>query len=196
MADQPFQPSDEVCLLDDPRRCGRVLSLDFDDQFDEVRVRLGDRAKVFGPDELERVESGPRDPGADVARGVLAPAHVLSTLLTYERVRRPPGPVGSSFGTAKARLYPFQFKPLVKFLDNPGHTLLIADEVGLGKTIETGYILREWKHRQAVDEFDPRQVDDFDAAGLTDEERLAAGQATASSLPDDDDALVPAEDAW
>jgi len=91
------------------------------------------------------------DPWDDIANGVVGPARALRTLLTYERLRQPPGPIGGSYGTARARLYPFQFKPLIKFLNNPNHTLLIADEVGLGKTIEAGYILREWKQRQAVD---------------------------------------------
>jgi superfamily II DNA or RNA helicase len=37
----------------------------------------------------------------------------------------------------------YQFRPLVKFLKSPDHRILIADEVGLGKTIEAGYILLE-----------------------------------------------------
>lgn len=36
---------------------------------------------------------------------------------------------------------PFQFRPLLKYLDSSSRRLLIADETGLGKTIETGYIL-------------------------------------------------------
>ena len=37
----------------------------------------------------------------------------------------------------------YQFRPLVKFLKSADHRILIADEVGLGKTIEAGYILLE-----------------------------------------------------
>src|SRR5208282_5877972 len=44
--------------------------------------------------------------------------------------------------------YPHQFRPVLKFLDNPQNRILIADDVGLGKTIEAGYILRELDLRQ------------------------------------------------
>ena len=36
---------------------------------------------------------------------------------------------------------PYQFRPLLKFEQNNQNRLLIADETGLGKTIEAGYIL-------------------------------------------------------
>jgi superfamily II DNA or RNA helicase len=42
--------------------------------------------------------------------------------------------------------YSHQFKPVLKFVESPVGRLLIADEVGLGKTIEATYI---WKELQA-----------------------------------------------
>ena len=52
-----------------------------------------------------------------------------------------------SMGSTKTDFLTYQFKPLLKFLDSRGHRLLIADEVGLGKTIEAGLILTELKKR-------------------------------------------------
>ena len=49
--------------------------------------------------------------------------------------------------------YAFQFKPVLKILDSPSNRILIADEVGLGKTIEAGLIWTELRSR-----FDMRRL--------------------------------------
>jgi SNF2 family DNA or RNA helicase len=43
--------------------------------------------------------------------------------------------------------YPYQYKPVLKLLNSPTDALLIADEVGLGKTIEAGLIWTELRAR-------------------------------------------------
>ena len=53
----------------------------------------------------------------------------------------------SSLTASRTLFEDYQFKPLVKFLNSPNRRLLIADEVGLGKTIEAGHIMQELKAR-------------------------------------------------
>ena len=56
----------------------------------------------------------------------------------------------SSIKASKTLFKTYQYIPLMKFLNSEIHRLLIADEVGLGKTIETGHIMLELKARQEL----------------------------------------------
>ena len=56
----------------------------------------------------------------------------------------------SSLKASKTLFRAYQFKPLLKFLNSPNRRLLVADEVGLGKTIEAGHIMLELKARKEL----------------------------------------------
>jgi SNF2 family DNA or RNA helicase len=53
-----------------------------------------------------------------------------------------------SYNTNRLTPEPHQYKPLIKFLNSENNRILIADEVGLGKTIEAGMILKEIDKRE------------------------------------------------
>lgn len=53
----------------------------------------------------------------------------------------------SSLKASRTKFRPYQFKPLLKFLNSDNRKILVADEVGLGKTIEAGHIMLELKAR-------------------------------------------------
>lgn len=55
-----------------------------------------------------------------------------------------------SMGSSRTRFLVYQFLPVLKFIQTLPHGLLIADEVGLGKTIEAGLILKEIVARSSV----------------------------------------------
>lgn len=52
-----------------------------------------------------------------------------------------------SMGTTNTDFYAHQFKPVMKIINSASNSVLIADEVGLGKTIEAGLIWTELKQR-------------------------------------------------
>jgi len=75
----------------------------------------------------------------------------FSRLLTYTKLRRPLSNYIYSFLASRTEFFSYQFRPLIKFLSSVKRRLLIADEVGLGKTIEAGLILTELKARENLD---------------------------------------------
>lgn len=56
----------------------------------------------------------------------------------------------SSLKASRTIFKPYQYKPLLKFLNSDSRRILIADEVGLGKTIEAGHIMLELKARKEL----------------------------------------------
>ena len=56
-----------------------------------------------------------------------------------------------SIGSSDTEFLVYQFKPVLQFVRQMSHGLLIADEVGLGKTIEAALILRELMARGHVE---------------------------------------------
>ena len=56
-----------------------------------------------------------------------------------------------SIGASRTQFLVYQYKPVLQFVRQSSHGLLIADEVGLGKTIEAALILRELMARGSVE---------------------------------------------
>ncbi|GHV95856.1 hypothetical protein AGMMS50293_21760 [Spirochaetia bacterium] len=55
-----------------------------------------------------------------------------------------------SLNAARVDFVPYQFKPVFRFIKSDRPRLLIADSVGVGKTIEAGLILKELQSRKDV----------------------------------------------
>ena len=56
----------------------------------------------------------------------------------------------SSLKASKTMFKSYQFIPLLKFINSDNKRILVADEVGLGKTIEAGHIMMELKARREL----------------------------------------------
>ena len=111
------------------------------------KVRLFDQKIVtIIEDGLEPYSSLP-EPEKEFLAFSFSDYKSFSRIITYKKL------VGgylnnpSAFKASKTLFKPHQYKPLLKFLYSENQRLLIADEVGLGKTIEAGYILLELEAR-------------------------------------------------
>ena len=71
--------------------------------------------------------------------------------LTAMRLNNPQVDHIYSLRSARIQFIPFQFKPLLRLLRADRPRLLVADDVGVGKTIEAGLILKELSTRQQLD---------------------------------------------
>jgi hypothetical protein len=71
----------------------------------------------------------------------------LRSLMTFEKLYGSLSNVIYSMQTAEIRFFAHQFVPVLKFVNAPLGRLLIADEVGLGKTIEAGLVWTECRAR-------------------------------------------------
>lgn len=67
----------------------------------------------------------------------------LRRAVTYSRIKGDVTNILYSMGTSNAEFLPYQYIPVIKFIDSISGRILVADEVGLGKTIEAIYIWKE-----------------------------------------------------
>lgn len=147
-----FAVGDVVRKVAAPDQVGQVKEVYLSDQTDEwmCRVRFGLQTVTLPERAIEPL-SDAADPWQELIDGRTADPTAFKQLLTFERISRPASRVAASFGTAKAKLLPYQFKPLLKFIESANQRILIADDVGLGKTVEAGYIYKELKARHGVE---------------------------------------------
>jgi superfamily II DNA or RNA helicase len=102
-------------------------------------VETGETVTVLSPpDIVEHVQSGPQT----FDRGALSPFSVWQR--RHELIRL----VGAwdnfaALSAGRVQLEPYQLVPVRKLLEGPSRSLLIADDVGLGKTVEAGLCMLE-----------------------------------------------------
>ena len=114
-----------------------------------LQLEYGPHDLEFRPlDSLERVPAR----GATPLRQMLLDRRLgqladLRRLITFEKLKGSLDEIIYSMEAAQIDFLPYQFKPVLKFTQSPTQRLLLADEVGLGKTIESGLIWLEMQAR-------------------------------------------------
>lgn len=98
-------------------------------------------------DQLERVPATREEPIDLLRAGKLGELRRLRQVLTHTRLAGRLADIFYSMESSNTEFHAHQFKPVLKMLNSPTDGLLIADEVGLGKTIEAALIWTELRAR-------------------------------------------------
>lgn len=145
-----IEPGDKVRLIANPSRIGLVGNeTDGPPHRKKVLVHFLDGDEQYVPlGALEKVEAKPQGPYALISAGRYGGVEDLRGLMTYYRLSGKLANLIYSLNSTNTQFLAYQFKPVLNFLASPCNGILIADEVGLGKTIEAGLIWTELRARQ------------------------------------------------
>lgn len=143
--DVTFAPGTIVRLRHDPSRAGKIAG---DTRIQAGRtywaVWMADGSGTSWLPEAQLItEVVAPDPLDDLRDGRFGQPETLRRLLLHHRLTGRLRDVIYSMDVTDTDFHAYQFKPVVKLLASPSQGLLIADEVGLGKTIEAGLIWTE-----------------------------------------------------
>lgn len=74
----------------------------------------------------------------------------MKSALTAYQIHNPGSTNLYSLNSARIDFVPYQFRPALKMIKSDSPRLLVADDVGVGKTIEAGLILKELEARSSI----------------------------------------------
>ena len=129
---------DLVSLSSDPNSVGAVVNVVGDTYY----VLIGSSIQTFYKEQIKKksVESQSEHVSLPEVR----------TALTAHEINNPGSSNLYSLNSARIDFVPYQFRPALKMIKSDSPRLLIADDVGVGKTIEAGLILKELEARSSI----------------------------------------------
>ncbi len=139
---QEFAPGQIVFLKADPSTRGAVVAVLPGTPENRINVFVDGNVHTFYPSQLQlEVQDSSRVFSCDD----------FHAYLTALQIRYPGLSTLYSLNAARVDFIPYQYRPVLKFIKADLPRLLIADSVGVGKTIEAGLILRELQARSDVE---------------------------------------------
>lgn len=111
------------------------------------QVRFSNSSEWIPEDQLEILPQFRENPLDLLEEGKLGLARDLRRIITHVRLSGRLANLIYSMEITNTDFYAYQFKPILKLLNSATNGILIADEVGLGKTIESGLIWTELRMR-------------------------------------------------
>ncbi len=152
MTDKPRFTKGDSVVLRSTRELGRIerdAALDGGEFW--YRVRFVKRAENVVEADLDPLDDACSSIEQLASHGRWGRIQAFRCALAMERITQTNRSTVYSFKAQRILFEPYQYKPLLKILDSSDRRLLIADEVGLGKTIEGGLVLTELEARRPLD---------------------------------------------
>ncbi|PMG76625.1 hypothetical protein BCU83_16320 [Vibrio breoganii] len=141
-----FKVGDAVRLKFDPSKTGNISrELSPRGGVNRYKVSIAGVSQTKSENDLELIVSNDWDQLLQAGR--FGRVDDLRRNLTYIHISGKLANLVYSMETTNTDFFAFQYKPVLSFLEAPSKGILIADEVGLGKTIEAGLIWTELRAR-------------------------------------------------
>jgi len=140
---QQIEEKSMVCLRSNPAIKGMVFSISEIGGTKKYEVFVNGEIKTFYDDQIVLESSSLSYHMVDM--------DVLQSSLTAYQLKNPSMGSLHSLNAARIDFVPYQFRPALKMIKADVPRLLIADSVGVGKTIEAGLILKEAQARLDIE---------------------------------------------
>ena len=134
---------DKVFLTGDPDTKGLVFNVEVVDGNKKYEVFVDGEIKTFYEGQIQKIDDAPRFSWIDLG--------TLQSNLTAYEINNPSAGNLYSLNAARIDFVPYQFRPALKLIKSDEPRILIADSVGVGKTIEAGLIVKELEARTELD---------------------------------------------
>ncbi len=136
-----------VRLIGDPQRYGSFQGIAIRNGRSFARIQALTGIVQWPLEEIEPVPTAREEPLGFLRNARFSEPARLRQVLAHIRITGRLADVIYSMESTNTEFHAHQFKPVLKMLASPTGSLLIADEVGLGKTIEAGLIWTELRAR-------------------------------------------------
>ena len=136
---ETYQPGTLVRLKSDSSKSGAVISVSTTGKEPRYTVLINNKKQTYYHSQILAEETTSENPVATLEE--------FNAHLTVTQLSNPYSQSLFSLNSAKINIIPHQFRPVLKFIKADRPRILIADGVGVGKTIEAGLILKELEAR-------------------------------------------------
>lgn len=134
----PIKVGTLVSISGNSSKIGAVINI----EYEKYQVLINNRIETYYKEQIEAIQIQDKIELSTLCR--------VKTALTAHQICNPGSSNLYSLNTARIDFVPYQFRPALKLISSDDPKILIADDVGVGKTIEAGLILKELEARSSI----------------------------------------------